>query len=131
MWSGQSSLSTPVPTPTAASFTSRQPELDDSMRCALLGWLSEVAAEYKMQTPTYFLCVRLLDTVLQQQPIRQSKFQLLGCACLMIAGKLEEMEVLFTPPPTTHYSLRHKICFITFSLTANFSMSFNFNRHFD
>ena len=93
MWNGQSSLSTPAPTPTVAPFTSRQPELDDSMRCALLGWLSEVATEYKMQTPTYFLCVRLLDTVLQQQPIRQSKFQLLGCACLLIAGKLEEMEV--------------------------------------
>lgn len=113
MWSGQSSLSTPVPAPTPASFTSRQPELDDSMRCALLGWLSEVAAEYKMQTPTYFLCVRLLDTVLQQQAIRQSKFQLLGCACLMIAGKLEEMEVLYAR--SSYYSLSpQNICLIIY-----------------
>lgn len=63
------------------------------MRCALLEWLAEVSLEYKMQTSTYFLAVRLLDRVLLQLPIRKTKFQLLGCACLMIAGKLEEIEV--------------------------------------
>lgn len=45
-----------------------------------------------MQVSTYFLAVRLLDRVLSQQAIKRSKFQLLGCACLMIAGKLEEIE---------------------------------------
>ena len=75
------------------AFAIRQPELDDSMRCALLGWLSEVAAEYKMANSTYFLTVRLLDRVLMQLPIKKTKFQLLGCACLMLAGKLEEIEV--------------------------------------
>ena len=63
------------------------------MRCALLEWLSEVSSEYKMQTSTYFLAIRLLDRVLMQLPIRKTKFQLLGCACIMIAGKLEELEV--------------------------------------
>lgn len=69
------------------------------MRCALLGWLSEVATEYKMQTPTYFLAVRLLDRVLMQLSIKKTKFQLLGCACLMIAGKLEEIEVILLLSP--------------------------------
>ena len=74
-------------------FALRQPELDEGMRCALLEWLADVSLEYKMQISTYFLAVKLLDRVLMQLPIRKTKFQLLGCACLMIAGKLEEMEV--------------------------------------
>ena len=53
----------------------------------------QVSLEYNMQLSTYFLAVRLLDRVLLQLPIKKTKFQLLGCACLMIAGKLEEIEV--------------------------------------
>lgn len=45
-----------------------------------------------MQVSTYFLAVRLLDRMLIKVPIKKTKFQLLGCACLMIAGKLEEIE---------------------------------------
>jgi hypothetical protein len=95
VWNGTSTSSSSMLSPGAAAvlFSVRQPELDDSMRCALLGWLSEVATEYKMQSPTYFLAVRLLDRVLMQLSIKKTKFQLLGCACLMIAGKLEEIEV--------------------------------------
>ena len=62
------------------------------MRTVLLEWLNEVATEYKMQTSTYFLAVRLLDRILKLLPMRRSKCQLLGCACLMIAAKLEEVE---------------------------------------
>ena len=89
---GAGALVSPI-TKAIVPFALRQPELDEGMRCALLEWLADVSLEYKMQISTYFLAVKLLDRVLMQLPIRKTKFQLLGCACLMIAGKLEEMEV--------------------------------------
>ena len=73
-------------------FSEVQRDLTDVMRNVLLEWLSDVSAEYRMQSSTYFLSIRLLDRVLKLLPIRRTKFQLLGCACLMIAAKLEEME---------------------------------------
>ena len=87
-----SSASATLPANGRNSFADLQRDITEQMRTVLLEWLNEVATEYKMQTSTYFLAVRLLDRILKLLPMRRSKFQLLGCACLMIAAKLEEVE---------------------------------------
>ena len=90
--SSSSSLSVADHNAPQPTFSEVQRDLTDTMRNVLLEWLSDVSAEYRMQSSTYFLSIRLLDRVLKLLPIRRTKFQLLGCACLMIAAKLEEME---------------------------------------
>lgn len=46
-----------------------------------------------MQTQTLFLTVDLLDKMLLLIPVKKAQFQLLGCACLFVASKFEEIEV--------------------------------------
>jgi len=87
-----SSVGATLPANGRNSFADLQRDITEQMRTVLLEWLNDVATEYKMQTSTYFLAVRLLDRILKLLPMRRSKFQLLGCACLMIAAKLEEVE---------------------------------------
>ena len=80
-----------------------QAEKDDitpCMRCVLLDWTMDVAAEYKMQHHTLYLAVNYLDRFLyydntesdkHRTLVGKSNLQLLGASCLFIASKLEEV----------------------------------------
>jgi hypothetical protein len=57
-------------------------------------WLVDIAEEFKLQRATLYLSVRLLDRALDVLPMRREKLQLLGCACVLIAAKLEEVSFL-------------------------------------
>ena len=67
-----------------------QADVTEGMRAVLVDWLIEVADEYRLHVGTLFLTVHLLDATLHEMPVRRTQFQLLGCACLVVACKLEE-----------------------------------------
>jgi hypothetical protein len=90
----------------------RQPELSDGMRRTLIDWITEVVEvkltfvclcsswlicpliqEYNLQTATLFLAVHMLDRLLLMYPTKKNQFQLLGSGCLLIASKIEDVEV--------------------------------------
>eukprot|EP01041_Mallomonas_annulata_P002763 gene2763-5446_t len=73
----------------------QQPEVTETMRAILVDWLVEVADEYHIQSNTLFLTVHLVDCILFISPVWKKEFQLLGCACLIIASKLHEQQPPF------------------------------------
>ena len=65
------------------------------MRAVLVDWLMEISDEYVINPNTLFLTIHLIDQVLTIMPIKKLQFQLLGCACLVIASKMEEIQPPF------------------------------------
>ncbi|GKY92600.1 hypothetical protein MPSEU_000230100 [Mayamaea pseudoterrestris] len=90
----------------------RQPELNTTMRQMLVNWMVEVCLEYKVSDDALHLAVTLVDRVLLLGPtedeledwdgdilydrpteffyVPKALFQALGCACILIASKLED-----------------------------------------
>ena len=75
-----------------------QEELTDTMRAMLIDWLVTVVEEYSLSGGTLHHAVQLIDRCLRLLPIKSQSFQLVGCACLLIAAKLDEVQ----PPLTSH-----------------------------
>ena len=73
-----------------------QREVTGDMRATLVDWLVEVMDEYDAQLSTVFVAIQLLDMVLQTFSVEKKQFQLLGCACLVLAFKAEEIRVSST-----------------------------------
>jgi hypothetical protein len=61
------------------------------MRRCLVDWMFDISQEYRAQTTTLYLSVALLDRALDSLAVRREKLQLLGCACFLIAAKIEEV----------------------------------------
>mmetsp|Transcript_26628 Transcript_26628/g.39384 ORF Transcript_26628/g.39384 Transcript_26628/m.39384 type:complete len:487 (-) Transcript_26628:952-2412(-) len=85
-----------------------QPNLTQKMRCVLVDWLIELSEEYSISPKTLHLTVALLNQSLEcgasqdqkrQLVITRDMFQCLGCACMWMAAKMEEV----TPPSITDF----------------------------
>ena len=76
-----------------AAYFTRQPLVTDSMREILLDWLVDVHLKFKMNPLTFHIAAALLDRFLSTAPVAVSsdELQLVGCACLCVAGKYEEV----------------------------------------
>lgn len=63
------------------------------MRLMLLDWMMQVASDYCLKRLTFHLSVQLVDAYLErcQHVIPVEDFQLIGCTCLHIAAKVEEI----------------------------------------
>lgn len=72
-------------------FLSWQSEIDESMRCTLIGWLVDVCNEFQLKNETLFMCASLIDRFLREQNVPKNRFQLLGVSALFIASKYEEI----------------------------------------
>lgn len=67
----------------------------DHMRTKLIDWLAEVTSEFSLRTETLFLGVSLVDRYLAAVPRTcRNELQLVGTACLWLAAKYEETDVL-------------------------------------
>ena len=84
-----------------------QTEIKPSMRITLIDWLVRIADDYRLDSGTYSLAIHLLDQTLSLINVKRSHFQLLGCACLWLAAKLEELH----PPPVESLALIADYCF--------------------
>lgn len=78
-------------------YMTRQPFINDKMRCILVDWLVEVHLKFKMVPETLYLTVNVIDRYLEKQEVRRSKLQLVGVAALLLAAKYEEIY-----PPELH-----------------------------
>jgi G2/mitotic-specific cyclin-B, other len=61
------------------------------MRSILVDWLVEVHFKFRLQTPTLWLCVNIMDRYLTCRLLQRNKLQLLGVSSLLIACKFEEI----------------------------------------
>lgn len=78
---------------------SHQTEITAQMRLILVDWLFEVHKTYRMDNNVIFLAVNYLDRYLAKNNVTKDKLQLIGCACLFIAGKYDELY----PPDVDDY----------------------------
>lgn len=67
-----------------------QSEVNGTMRSVLLDWLVDVGAKYGLRQRTFFLAANYVDRFLCRVDVQKTSFQLIGCACLLIATKKEE-----------------------------------------
>lgn len=72
-------------------YMSSQKDINNRMRGILVDWLVEVHYKFRLQTPTLWLCINLLDRYLERMPLMRNRLQLLGVTCLFVACKFEEI----------------------------------------
>jgi len=72
-------------------YIERQKSLTESMRGILVDWLVELTEEYRLQSQTLFQAVNLVDRYLMVKDVDRSMLQCLGCACMLISAKYEEI----------------------------------------
>jgi len=64
-------------------------DITPSMRTTLVDWIVEISdSVLRMQKSTLFMAVHLVDSVLRVMTVKKTNFQLLGCACLLLATKM-------------------------------------------
>ena len=68
-----------------------QKDITSNMRAILVDWLVEVAEEYNLRQVTLFTSVNYIDRCLALFQVTRHQLQLLGCACMLIASKYEEI----------------------------------------
>lgn len=70
-----------------------QPFIDESIRYALVNWMTNLHCEFDMRPETLFLGVNLLDRFCEESEdvIEKSEIISLGVAALMLASKYEEV----------------------------------------
>jgi G2/mitotic-specific cyclin-B, other len=61
------------------------------MRTILVDWMLEVHYKFKLQTPTLWLMINILDRYLHKVPVLRTKIQLVGITTLFVACKFEEI----------------------------------------
>lgn len=72
-------------------YMASQKDINNRMRGILVDWLVEVHYKFRLQAPTLWLCVNLLDRYLEKKPLLRNRLQLLGVTCLLVACKFEEI----------------------------------------
>lgn len=80
-------------------MTERQTQVTEKMRVILIDWLVDVHLKYKCRPETFYLTANLIDRYLERKAVPKNKLQLVGCACMMVAAKYEEM----FPPELSEY----------------------------
>jgi hypothetical protein len=76
------------------NFPTHQTEINDEMHTTLVDWLVEVCNDRRIQSATLSLSVHVMDEFLKRvRDVPSHRFQLLGCACLLLSAKLEQVNV--------------------------------------
>lgn len=76
-----------------------QNSLKENMRVILFDWLLDLSQKWKMKLRTFIITITFIDAVLIRCTVTKDIFQLVGLACLFIAGKFEEIY----PPSLEEY----------------------------
>lgn len=80
---------TSMASPTYMSDVQR--DLTPRMRLILIDWLVDVHRNFRMEAPSLYLTVSIVDRFLSQSQVARSKLQLVGVAALWMASKYEEI----------------------------------------
>ena len=73
------------------NFLSNQPELTMKIRNTLIDWLISIHSALELLPETLYLTLIILDRYIEHVRISKSNFQLIGCVCMFIAAKNEEI----------------------------------------
>jgi cyclin A len=122
-------------TPGTTFLDTFQADITPNMRSILVDWLVEVAEEYHLHTESLFTAVNYVDRCLERSQIHRHKLQLLGCACMLLASKFEEIyapavdEFVYISDNTyTHEEIvrmESKVCkILNFKMTVSTTTSF-------
>ncbi|XP_040826683.1 G1/S-specific cyclin-D1 isoform X2 [Ochotona curzoniae] len=76
--------------PSVSYFKCVQKEILPSMRKIVATWMLEVCEEQKCEEEVFPLAMNYLDRFLSLEPLRKSRLQLLGAACMLVASKMKE-----------------------------------------
>ena len=68
-----------------------QEDITSGMRAILIDWIVEVHMKFKLEPPTLYLVVHLIDQYCTHHQVLRSKLQLVGITALLIACKYEEI----------------------------------------
>ncbi|KAL1494031.1 hypothetical protein ABEB36_009700 [Hypothenemus hampei] len=74
-----------------SKYMLRQNDLCWRSRSILVDWLASVSHEYKLSNETFHLSVHYVDRFLMHMAVAKTKFQLVGAAAMLLAGKIEEV----------------------------------------
>lgn len=77
-----------LPSPT---YMSNQTDVTSRMRAILIDWLVEVHLKFKLLPQTLYIAVNILDRYLERRVVMRDELQLIGCAALWCASKIEEI----------------------------------------
>ncbi|KAL4432480.1 hypothetical protein ABPG74_013334 [Tetrahymena malaccensis] len=71
-------------------------QINETMRCILIDWLTEVSIKYELKEETIFMCIYMLDIYCRLcyqdgVQILRDHYQKIGVSCLYISSKLEEI----------------------------------------
>lgn len=61
--------------------------LDENMRASVVDWMAEVSVEFALAPSVLHCAVQLVDMILSALPLSRSRFQLLGCAALLLRSR--------------------------------------------
>jgi cyclin A len=112
-----------------------QTDITPNMRSILVDWLVEVAEEYRLHRESLFTAVNYVDRCLGKCQIHRHKLQLLGCACMLLAAKFEEIyapavdEFVYISDNTYDHAeivrMESKVCkILNFRMTVSTPVSF-------
>jgi hypothetical protein len=87
--------------PPDARYFQRQTAIRPAMRSLIVDWLVGLHRAMRLHRDTLFTAVELIDLTLSRADFPKSAFQLLGCAALLLAAKVEELR-----PPSTDQLIR-------------------------
>ena len=77
--------------PNTDFLTAFQTDINPDMRAILVDWLVEVQLEFKLRDLTLYSAMHFVDCYLEKSQIKRHKLQLLGCTCMLLAAKMEEI----------------------------------------
>uniref|UniRef100_A0A7S3PF66 Cyclin N-terminal domain-containing protein n=2 Tax=Aplanochytrium stocchinoi TaxID=215587 RepID=A0A7S3PF66_9STRA len=75
----------------APDYMSKQTDINEKMRALLIDWLCQVHNKFELVPATLYLTVSLLDRFLEKKIVSRRKLQLVGCACMLLGSKYEEI----------------------------------------
>ncbi|XP_060522538.1 cyclin-A2-like isoform X2 [Cylas formicarius] len=73
-----------------SSYMLKQSNLNWNTRSILVDWLASVVDEYNLCNETFHLSINYIDRFLCHISVVKEKFQLVGAAAMLLAGKMEE-----------------------------------------
>lgn len=79
--------------PINPNYLDYQPEINNRMRIILIDWIVEIHYKLRLKEETFYTTIYIIDAYLSQKIITKNNFQLLGITSLLIASKLNEMNV--------------------------------------
>uniref|UniRef100_A0A7S3V6R6 Cyclin N-terminal domain-containing protein n=1 Tax=Chaetoceros debilis TaxID=122233 RepID=A0A7S3V6R6_9STRA len=112
-----------------------QRNITTDMRATLVNWLIGVAEEFSLAQETMHGSIKIMDRALESIAVTTDTFHVMGCACLLISSKLNEVkrprtvDIAFLTDsactPREICDMEKKIC-VCLEFRLTFSTAFNF-----